>query len=135
MLKASDCIFLDHVDPTQDLYIKRQMFGVGLSSSKYYSFPIITQKGLVHARWQFCQICLSEVLVRLVFVKFFKTKTVVLKWCCCNSAKICKMRNLKELIFKLNLKFSCCAVLKEKHYFMHSIFSSYICVKQRFNYI
>ena len=33
-----------------------------------------------------------------------------------NLGKDCEMRHLKELIFKVNLNFSCCAVLKENEY-------------------
>ena len=58
MLKASDCIFLEIADLTEDLNTKG-MFGVVLSRSKYSGFPIM-QLGLIYARWRFYQSCLAK---------------------------------------------------------------------------
>ena len=69
----------------------------------------------------------QKVLVRLVFVTFFKSnfifgrRIVVLKCCYCNSDKDCEMRDLKQPSFEVNLNFSCCA---------DDIFLSEICISK-----
>ena len=50
-----------------------QMFGVGLSRSKYHGLPIMPL-GQVYAKWPvFAKVVSQNMLVQRVFVKFFKT--------------------------------------------------------------